>query len=52
MPEVTVNQFADVVGISVDRLVQQLQEAGFPDKSAGDVISDSEKAEQIGRAHV
>jgi translation initiation factor IF-2 len=47
MPEVTVSQFADVVGISVERLVEQLQEAGFMDKSANDTISDEEKTELL-----
>jgi len=47
MPEVTVSQFADVVGVTVDRLMVQLQEAGFKDKSATDMISDEEKAELL-----
>lgn len=47
MPEVTVSQFADVVGISVERLIEQLQEAGFTDKSAEDKISDEEKTELL-----
>ena len=47
MPEVTVSQFADVVGISVERLIEQLQEAGFTDKSADDKISDEEKTELL-----
>lgn len=47
MPEVTINQFADTVGISVDRLLEQLQQAGFEDKSADDMISDAEKTELL-----
>jgi len=47
MPEVTVRQFADVVGVDVDRLLVQLQEAGFSDKSADDKISDDEKSELL-----
>ncbi len=47
MPEVTVSQFADTVGISVDKLLEQLQEAGFDNKSAGDMISDEEKTELL-----
>ena len=47
MPDVTVSQFADVVGISVDRLIEQLQAAGFEDKTAGDMISDAEKTELL-----
>ena len=44
MPEVTVRQFADVVGISVERLLEQLKEAGLEDKSAEDAITDEEKS--------
>ena len=47
MPEVTVSQFADVVGVSVERLIEQLQEAGFADKSANDKITDEEKTELL-----
>jgi len=47
MPEVTVKQFADVVGISVERLLEQLEEAGLEDKSAGDAISDEEKSDLL-----
>ncbi|MBX9608934.1 MAG: translation initiation factor IF-2 associated domain-containing protein, partial [Gammaproteobacteria bacterium] len=43
MAEVTVQQFASNVGISVERLQQQLSEAGLPAKAAADVISDDEK---------
>ena len=48
MPEVTVRQYADVIGVSVDRLIEQLQHAGLSEKSADDVISDIEKAELLG----
>ncbi|MEX2480517.1 MAG: translation initiation factor IF-2 [Gammaproteobacteria bacterium] len=47
MAEVTVQQFAGVVGISVDRLMQQLAEAGLPEKSPGDMISDDEKSQLL-----
>jgi len=47
MAEVTVQQFAGVVGISVDRLVQQLSEAGLPAKTADDTISDDEKSQLL-----
>ncbi len=47
MPEVTVRQFADVVGISVERLLEQLEEAGLEDKSAEDAISDEEKSDLL-----
>jgi translation initiation factor IF-2 len=43
MPEVTVNQFASVVGIPVERLQEQLVEAGLPEKSADEMITDEEK---------
>lgn len=48
MPEVTIRQYADVIGVSVDRLIEQLQLAGQSEKSADDVISDNEKAELLG----
>ena len=44
MAEVTIEQFASVVGISVDRLMQQLSEAGLPTKAVEDTISDDEKS--------
>ena len=47
MSEVTVKQFADVVGISVDRLLVQLGEAGFAEKGADDTINDSEKVQLL-----
>ncbi|MBI2969854.1 MAG: translation initiation factor IF-2 [Gammaproteobacteria bacterium] len=48
MPEVTVRQYADVIGVSVDRLLEQLQQAGLTEKSADDMISDNEKSELLG----
>ncbi|MCC7413085.1 MAG: translation initiation factor IF-2 [Gammaproteobacteria bacterium] len=47
MADVTIKEFADVVGISVDRLLSQLGEAGLPDKGAGDPISDQEKGQLL-----
>jgi translation initiation factor IF-2 len=44
MPDVTVRQFADVVGISVDKLVLQLGQAGLDLKGPDDSISDKEKS--------
>ena len=44
MAEVTVQQFAQVVGVSVDRLLQQLSEAGLAAKDTTDKISDEEKS--------
>ncbi|MGH8247011.1 MAG: translation initiation factor IF-2 associated domain-containing protein, partial [Gammaproteobacteria bacterium] len=48
MPEVTVRQYADVIGVSVDRLLEQLEQAGLAEKSADDMISDNEKSELLG----
>jgi len=47
MPEVTVLQYADVIGVPVERLLEQLQEAGILEKGPGDVISDNEKSELL-----
>ncbi|HHO69793.1 MAG TPA: hypothetical protein ENK12_12295, partial [Gammaproteobacteria bacterium] len=43
MTEVTVRQFADVVGLPVERLLAQLDEAGLDVSGADDTISDKEK---------
>lgn len=43
MAEVTVKQLAEDVGASVDKIIQQLAEAGIQGRSASDVISDDEK---------
>jgi len=47
MPDVTISQYADVIGIPVERLLEQLSEAGILEKSPGDVISDNEKSELL-----
>lgn len=47
MAEVTVKQFADVVGVSIDRLLAQLEEAGLSDKQSSDLISDEEKSQLL-----
>ncbi|MDX2089260.1 MAG: translation initiation factor IF-2 associated domain-containing protein, partial [Kofleriaceae bacterium] len=47
MADVTVKEFADVVGISVERLQSQLNDAGLPQKNAGDPISDTEKSQLL-----
>ena len=44
MPEVTVGQFANVVGIPVERLQEQIVESGLPDKSVDEMITDEEKS--------
>ena len=43
MPEVTVSQFASVVGIAVERLQEQIEESGLPKKSPDEMITDEEK---------
>ncbi|MEK6748021.1 MAG: translation initiation factor IF-2 [Pseudomonadota bacterium] len=43
MSQVTVKQFAEVVGIPVDRLIAQLDEAGLSNKSPDETITDDEK---------
>lgn len=43
MSEVTVGQLADVVGISLDRLIVQLGDAGLEVRGAEDVLSNDEK---------
>ncbi|MCK5386046.1 MAG: translation initiation factor IF-2 [Gammaproteobacteria bacterium] len=43
MADVSVTQFADVVGISVDRLLEQLKEAGVKVSDAEATITDEEK---------
>jgi len=48
MAEVTVKQFAEVVGISIDRLLEQLREAGVDVTDADAKISDDEKMELLG----
>ena len=47
MTDVTVRQFADVVGLPVDRLLAQLGEAGLSISDADDTISDKEKAQLL-----
>lgn len=43
MAEVTVKQLAQVVGTPIDKLLEQLSDAGIAKTGEGDVISDSEK---------
>jgi translation initiation factor IF-2 len=47
MAEVTVKEFASVVGVPVDRLLSQLGEAGLPDKAEADLINDTEKSQLL-----
>ncbi len=51
MSEVTVKQFADVVGVSVERLLVQLGEAGIAVKVADEIISDQEKQQLLAYLH-
>lgn len=48
MAEVTVKQFADVVGIPIDTLLTQLSRAGLGEKSAEQSINDDEKQKLLG----
>ncbi len=48
MPEVTVKQFAEVVGVSIENLQEQLLEAGLSGKKSDDLISDDEKTTLLG----
>ncbi|MEX2489521.1 MAG: translation initiation factor IF-2 N-terminal domain-containing protein, partial [Pseudomonadales bacterium] len=43
MAEVTVSQLAETVGTPVDRLLQQMQEAGLPHEKVEDLVSEDEK---------
>ncbi len=47
MSEVTVKQFAEVVGIPVDRLISQLSDAGLPVKTSEETITDDEKMQLL-----
>lgn len=43
MAEVTIENFAEVVGITAERLLQQIQDAGLPQTKFLDIISDRDK---------
>ena len=47
MADVTVKQFAEVVGISIDRLLEQLQEAGLEKDGADANLTDTEKVDLL-----
>ena len=47
MTEVTVKQFADVVGTPVERLLEQLEEAGLSISEADEKITDKEKMQLL-----
>ena len=43
MAQVTVQQLAEVVGASVERLLMQMKEAGLPHAEALEAVSDEDK---------
>ena len=43
MAEVTVKQLAEVVGIPVERLLSQLQDAGLPFEKASQTVNEEQK---------
>ena len=47
MAKVTVKQLAEVVGTPVDKLLDQLKDAGLSFSSSDDEISDSEKLQLL-----
>ncbi len=47
MSDVTIAQFAEVLKVSVDRLLSQLEEAGIDNAGAEAIISDDEKMELL-----
>ena len=49
MADVTVAQFADVLKVSVEKLITQLDEAGITVASSDDTISEDAKLELLGK---
>ena len=47
MADVTVSQFAEVLKVSVDKLISQLDDAGIQVKGADDTISEDAKLELL-----
>ncbi|NVK43664.1 MAG: translation initiation factor IF-2 [Oceanospirillaceae bacterium] len=47
MAEVTVQQLADVVGVSVERLLKQMLEAGIKGKNEGSKVSEGERQDLL-----
>lgn len=43
MADVTISELADVVGVSVDKLLSQIKEAGLPHSKADELISNDDK---------
>ena len=48
MPEVSVKQYAEVIQIPVERLLEQLEEPVWRSSPRTDSISDNEKTELLG----
>ena len=47
MPDITISEFAADIGVPVDRLCEQLTEAGLSQKGEQDTITDSEKTQLL-----
>jgi translation initiation factor IF-2 len=47
MSEVTVTQFAETIGVPVDRLLAQLQDSGIGSMKANDIIGDDDKVKLL-----
>ena len=47
MSEVTVTQFAETIGVPVDRLLSQLKDAGIGSKAADEIIGDEDKVKLL-----
>ncbi len=43
MSEITISHFASQIGVSIDKLIEQLGQAGISGKTADDLLEDSEK---------
>ena len=48
MPEVTLSQFAREIGVSVERLQEQMRAVGLPQNTVDGVITDEDKARLLG----
>ncbi|MEY3038184.1 MAG: translation initiation factor, partial [Pseudomonadota bacterium] len=47
MAEVTIKQLAEVVGVSVERLLTQMQEAGIDGKSNDATVTETERQQLL-----
>ena len=48
MADVTVKKLAEIVGVPVDRLLTQMQEAGLPHKGEDDLVNEEQKQTLLG----